>query len=265
MNRFLDLDDFGKPGVEDLLRLAARLNERPQPGALAGKVLVLLFLNRSLRTQVSFQTAMARLGGTAIVLAPDTSWVLETRDGVAMTDKAAEHVREAVPVLASYGDALGIRAFAGGTDLEADLSECLFGLFDELCPVPLINMESAVNHPCQSLADWKTLDDLGIPKDGGKLVLSWANHPKALPLAVPAATVHMAALRGMDVTVLRPDDYALPQEIMDKAARAARRSGGCIRQTSDREEALHGARVLYAKSWASPVHYGDAAAERRLR
>ena len=73
-----------------------------------------------------------------------------------------------------------------------------------LCDVPLINMESAINHPCQSLADWKTMDELGIPRNGGKFVLSWAYHPRPLPLAVPAATVHMAAARGMDVTVSAP-------------------------------------------------------------
>ena len=90
---------------------------------------------------------------------------------------------------------------------------------------PLINLESAVNHPCQSLADWKTLDELGMPRHG-KFVLSWAWHPRALPLAVPAATVHMAAMRGMEVVVLRPEGFALPGAIMDKAQRAAAESGG---------------------------------------
>ena len=82
-----------------------------------------------------------------------------------------------------------------------------------------------MNHPCQALADWKTLDDLGLPRRG-KFVLSWVNHPRALPLAVPAATLHMAAHRGMDVVVLRPEGYALPARLMDKARTAAAASGG---------------------------------------
>src|SRR6185503_5850623 len=102
---------------------------------------------------------------------------------------------------------------------------------------PVINMESAANHPCQALADWKTLDDLAVPRKA-KFVLSWVNHPRALPLAVPAATVHMAAMRGMEVVVLRPEGFALPDAVMNKAREAATASGGSLRETSDRAEAL---------------------------
>jgi len=126
-------------------------------------------------------------------------------------------------------------------------------------------MESAVDHPCQALGDWKTLDDLGIPARGGKFVLSWAWHPKPLPLAVPAAAVHMAALRGMDVTVLRPEGFGLPEPILERAKLAAAVSGGSVRETADRRKALAGAHVIYAKSWTAPLHYGDAAAEAAFR
>jgi N-acetylornithine carbamoyltransferase len=134
-----------------------------------------------------------------------------------------------------------------------------------VCPVPLINLESAIDHPCQALADWKTMDDLDVPARGGKFVLSWAWHPKPLPLAVPAAAVHMAALRGMDVTVLRPDGFALPEPVMAKARAAAAISGGSVHETADRGEALGGAQVIYAKSWTSPLHYGDPQAEAACR
>jgi N-acetylornithine carbamoyltransferase len=233
---------------------------------LKGKVLALLFFNPSLRTLASFQAGMARLGGSGFVISPGQgTWVLETRDGVVMDGVAAEHVREAIPVLARYGDALGIRSFAGGTDLAADLADSTFRAMADVCPVPLINMESAIDHPCQALADWKTLDDLGVPARGGRFVLSWAWHPKPLPLAVPAAAVHMAALRGMDVTVLRPEGFALPEEVMAKARRAAELSGGSLRETADRGEAMSGAHVIYAKSWTSPLHYGDPSEEAAFR
>jgi N-acetylornithine carbamoyltransferase len=192
------------------------------------------------------------------------TWQFETRDGAVMTGAAAEHIREGLPVLASYCDALGIRAFAAGEDLEDDLADKRFNAMAALVDRPLINLESAVNHPCQALADWKTLDEL--PGDGRrKFVLSWVWHPKALPLAVPAATVHMAAMRGMDVVVLRPEGFALPDAIMDKARRAAAHSGGTVTETADRAEALAGAHVVYAKEWGSTRNYGDELADQAQR
>lgn len=265
MKAFNDLADFSAEEIAALLELAGRLDRHPEPQALSGKVLSLLFLSPSLRTLASFQAAMTRLGGGAFVISPDMSiHGLETRPGIVMDGTAAEHIREAVPVIASYGDAIGIRAFAERKDLGVDLAETEFGALTDLIDTPWINMESAMNHPCQSLADWKTLDDLGVRKNA-RFVLSWAYHPKALPLAVPAATVHMAAMRGMDVTVLRPDGFALPEPIMAKATAAAEASGGSVRETDDRDEAMEGASIIYAKSWSSTRHYGDRVGDQEAR
>jgi N-acetylornithine carbamoyltransferase len=270
MKRLLSLAELTPGEVRELLALARRLEGRPRPRALRGKVLGLLFFNPSLRTLASFQAGMARLGGSTFVISPGQgSWALESRAGVVMDGAAAEHVREAIPVLAGYADALGIRAFPAGEELAADVADATFRAMAEVCPVPLINLESAIDHPCQALGDWKTLDELGAPAAGGRFVLSWAWHPKALPLAVPAAVVTMAALRGMAVTVLRPEGYALPAAVMERARQAAERAGGSVRETADRREAMAGAHVLYAKSWGSPRHYGSspqaAAAEAELR
>jgi len=265
MNRFLDLADFSRDEVVDLIALARRLETHPEPQALAGRILGLLFMNPSLRTLSSFQAGMMRLGGSAFVVTPGQgTWNVETRTGAVMDGAAAEHVREAIPVLASYCDALGLRAFAEGKDLAADLAETPFQLMAGLCDKPFINLESAMNHPCQALADWKTMDDLGVPRTG-RFVLSWVYHPRALPLAVPAAVLHMAAQRGMEVVVLRPDGYALPEPVMAKARAAAAASGGSVTETTDRAAALAGAHVLYAKEWGSPACYGDADAEAALR
>jgi N-acetylornithine carbamoyltransferase len=265
MRRFMDLADFSREQVVELLRLARHLESHPEPRALAGKILGLVFFNPSLRTLSSFQVAMMRLGGGSFVINPGQgTWQLEMRNGVVMDGAAAEHVREGIPVLASYCDALGIRAFAEGKDLAGDLAETQFNSMAALVDKPLINLESAVNHPCQALADWKTMDELDVP-DHGRFVLSWAYHPRALPLAVPAAAVHMAAMRGMEVVVLRPEGFALPAPIMQRARHAAEAAGGSVRETSDRDEALRGARVLYVKEWGATAHYGDAAADARLR
>ena len=134
----------------------------------------------------------------------------------------------------------------------------------DVIPSPLVNLESAIAHPMQGLADWKTLDDLAVPARS-RFVLSWVSHPRALPLAVPATTVHMAALRGHEVVVLRPEGYALPPAVMARARAAAAISGGSVAETSDRAAALKGASIVYAKEWGSPAHYGDAEAEAKLR
>ena len=265
MRRFLDLADFSRDQVVSLLEVARRLEREPEPRALAGKILGLLFFNPSLRTLASFQAAMARLGGNSFVINPGHgSWVLETRRGAVMDGAAAEHVREAIPALASYCDVLGIRVFAEQRDLATDLAETTFNSMAELTEKPLINLESALNHPCQALADWKTLDDLAVPR-AARFVLSWAWHPRALPLAVPAAALHMACLRGMEVIVLRPQGFALPEPVMERARRAAVHSGGTLRETSDRDAALAGADILYVKEWGATACYGDAAGDARLR
>jgi N-acetylornithine carbamoyltransferase len=265
VKRFMDLADFSREQVLDLLALAQSLQDKPQPHALAGKILGLVFFNPSLRTLASFQAGMARLGGDSFVITPGQgTWQLETRLNAIMNGTASEHIREGIPVLASYCDALGVRAFADGRSLKNDMDETLFRMIDELCDKPLINMESAMNHPCQALADWRTLDELEVPQRA-KFVLSWVYHPKALPLAVPAATLHMAAMRGMEVVVARPEGFALPPELMEKARLAAVAAGGSVAETSDRAAALTGASVLYAKEWGSTAYYGDVEADSRLR
>jgi len=266
MKTFNDLAELENDEISTLLELAARLDKHPEPQALQGKVLSLLFLSPSLRTLASFQAAMTRLGGGSFVISPDMSiHGLETRPGIVMDGAAAEHINEAVPVIASYGDAIGIRAFAERKDLEHDMSEVEFNALTDLIDTPWINMESAMNHPCQNLADWKTMDDLAIPANGGKFVLSWAYHPKSLPLAVPSSTLYTAARRGMDVTVLRPEGFELPEPVMRNARAAAASSGGAVRETDDRAEAMQGAHVIYAKSWSSTRHYGDRLGDQKLR
>ncbi len=265
MKRFHALAELAPEEIHDLLALASRLEREPEPRALAGKILALLFFNPSLRTLASMQAAMARLGGTSIVLAPGQgTWQLETRDGAVMDGAAAEHVREAIPVLAGYADALGIRAFASGSDLAADLDDRVFRQMAALAPLPTSTSSRRSTTPARRSPTGRR-STISASRAGGKLVLSWANHPKPLPLAVPAAVVQMAAARGMEVVVLRPEAYALPDEVMARARHAAAISGGRVSETADRAEAMAGAHALYGKSWASAAHYGDAAAESELR
>jgi N-acetylornithine carbamoyltransferase len=262
MQHFLDLDDLTDDLLETVLARARALEAAPVNRALAGKTVGLLFMNPSLRTLASMEAGIAQLGGLSFTVIPGQgSWTLETRDGVVMDGAAVEHVREAIPVLAQYADALGVRCFAAGKHLGEDLDDGLIRLMAELSPVPFINLESAVSHPCQALGDWKTLEDFDVPRSGGRFVLSWAYHPKPLPYAVPASALRMAARRGMEVVVLRPEGYSLPGPIMEEARSLAARSGGTVSETTERKAAMEGAHVLYAKSWAMPELYGRPAEE----
>ena len=139
MKAFCDLFDLKIGEIEDLLKLANELEQRPQAHALEGKVLALLFLNPSLRTLTSFQASMTRLGGGTFVVSPEMSiHGLETRSGIVMDGTAAEHIREAVPVIASYADVIGIRALAPKENLEADLNDSKFNELRSLCDIPRI-------------------------------------------------------------------------------------------------------------------------------
>ncbi|MGB5706083.1 MAG: hypothetical protein WBM41_04580, partial [Arenicellales bacterium] len=178
ITEFYDLKSFDIDEVNYLIDQARKLEKAPEPRLLEGKVLAMLLLNPSLRTLTSFQATMTRLGGGTFVISPEMSiHGLETTQGIVMDGSAAEHINEAVPAIASYADVIGIRALAKCENLSDDLADREFDQLRDLCHIPVINMESAIHHPCQSLADWKSLDDLGVPGKGGKLVFSWVYHP----------------------------------------------------------------------------------------
>lgn len=229
--------------------------------------IVLLFLNPSLRTRCSMELAAGQLGAHVTTLQTDAGlWRLCFTDGTRMDGLEAEHVREAAGVLSAYYDAIGIRVFAGLTNLEDDRSDHMLRAFVAASSVPVVNMESAWAHPCQALADAGVLANR-FPEGGrGKrFVLSWAYHPKTLPMAVPNSTVLMAARMGFDVTVARPDGYALDAGVMESAAELATASGGSVGETTDLEAACSGANVIYAKAWGGMAQYDDPAAEETAR
>jgi N-acetylornithine carbamoyltransferase len=242
-----------------------RLHEAPD---LAGQVLGLLFFNPSVRTRVSCESAMARLGGSATALAAGTdTWRFEERDGVVMDGNTQEHVRELAPVLSGLCDAVGIRkaemmsgggsSEAAGASWEELSSDSFLNAFARHSEVPVINLESNAFHPCQGLADMATLRELlGEPR-GEKYVLTWAWHPKALPVATPHSQLLAAADSGMRITLLRPEGYSLAPEVVEQARERAESAGGCLEESSDQEDAISGARIICAKSWGRLDAYGQ--------
>jgi N-acetylornithine carbamoyltransferase len=137
--------------------------------------------------------------------------------------------------------------------------------FWEHATVPIFNMESALYHPCQALADMLTVREILGENAGRRITLTWAPHPKALPTAVPNSLVLAAAQMGMNVTVAHPEGYDLPEPVMERADRLAQVSGGSVRRTYNRATAAAGAEVVYAKSWGAESRYTSQYAEQAAR
>jgi N-acetylornithine carbamoyltransferase len=261
---FLALEDWSPEAVDGLLALAARVKRGEITGGLERKVLAMVFLDPSLRTRSSMETAMFLHGGHALVLEPGKgSWALETEPGAVMDGATVEHVTEAARVLARYADALAVRAFPKGTAWAVEREDRLIKDFARFSDKPVINLESSRRHPCQALADAMTLRErLGDPR-GRKFVLAWAWHPKALPTAVPASAALAAAQLGMDVVITRPPGFDLDPEDQALIERLARETGGTARLCDDLDAGVAGADAVYVKS--SLAAFGRPEEEQALR
>ncbi|MCK6484187.1 MAG: N-acetylornithine carbamoyltransferase [Phycisphaerae bacterium] len=270
MRHWLSMMDYDPAELAGLVALARRIKRDAAVGAtmsaghptaaLRGKILGMVFFNPSLRTRASFEAAMLRFGGHAICLnVGGDTWNLEHRDGVVMNGDKAEHVREAAPVLSRYCDALAVRTFAGLKDAAEDAADALIRAFARHATVPLINMESAMEHPCQGLADWMTIDERFGSTRGRRLTLTWAPQAKAVPMAVPHSAALAAAAAGMEVTIAHPPGYELNQAILDKARSWCAAAGANLSVTHDQASACAAADVVYVKSWGSTAFYGKPA------
>jgi N-acetylornithine carbamoyltransferase len=224
---------------------------------LAGRRFGMLFFNSSLRTRTAFEVAAFDLGGHAVYLQVGGGlWTLESRDGVVMDGAAAEHVKEAIPVLAEMVDGLGVRCFAGLQDLAEDARDPVLTAIAAASPVPILNLESAMDHPHQGLADALTVRRR-YPGQGVKIALTWAPHKKGLPLAVAHGALSAFAQEGHEIVVAHPPGYDLEPGVLADACRLAEARGGQVRVVEEQAAALEGAQVVYAKSWGSSRHYGN--------
>lgn len=263
---WLAMEDWSPEAVDGLLALASRVKRGEVTGGLEGKVLAMMFLDPSLRTRASMETAMFLHGGHALALEPGKgSWALETGLDVVMDGSTVEHIIEAVRVLSRYADALAIRSFPKGTDWSVERRDLTLRHFAEYATVPVINLESARRHPCQGLADALTMREHLGETAGKRFVLHWAWHPRALPTAVPASAALAAAHGGMEVVIARPAGYDLDPDDHIAIERLARARGGSLTVTDDLDGAIAGAHVVYPKSWGSLRHFGEPDAERALR
>lgn len=247
MRHFTSVHDIGD--LKSALERARFVKENPFTDKELGrdKTMLLIFFNSSLRTRLSTQRAAMNLGMNVIVLDVNQgAWKLETERGVVMDGDKSEHILEAIPVMGSYCDIIGVRSFAGLTDKSADYSENILSQFIKYSGKPVVSMEAATGHPLQAFADIITIEEhkkCARPK----VVMTWAPHPKALPQAVPNSFAQWSAAAGYDVTVVQPHGYELSPEF----------TKGC-KIEYNQDKALEGADFVYAKNWSvfDDANYG---------
>lgn len=263
---FLKTSDFNRKELESLIQSARAFKTgssavRP----LEGKSVALVFFNPSLRTRASMQVGIYELGGNPVILEPGgTSWTLEHREGVVMDGGKTEHLKEFVRVLERYVSAIGVRTFADLQDWETERTDPILRSFAKYASVPVINLESAMHHPCQSMADMMTIkENLGEKKK--KVLLTWAWHPKPLPMAVPNSFALAAAQFGHDLRIAHPKGYELDNDLLAEIEGHAAAAGGSVEYTYDVNAGFNGVEVVYAKSWGSKTFYGDSNGDIRER
>ena len=210
------------------------------------KTIGLVFLNPSLRTRMSTHEAANRLSMHVITFNGQDAWSWEMEDGAVMNVNKTEHIKDAARVISSYVDIIGIRCFAGLQDITDDRQDSVIKKFMQYSSVPVINLESAALHPCQSLADMITMQEIYGDKKL-KVALSWAPHPKALPQAVAQSFSQWAIGMGHEVVIAHPEGYNLDSSYT---------KGALI--TQDQAEAIRDADIVYTKSWTSEIDYGKS-------
>jgi N-acetylornithine carbamoyltransferase len=263
---FLAMEEWSPEQVDGLLDLARRVKRGEVASGLERKVLAMVFMDPSLRTRTSFETAMFLHGGHAVVLEPGKgSWSLETEIGAVMDGTTVEHIIEAARVLGRYADALAVRTFSKGGDWRTERQDPVIRNFARYCEKPVINLESVRRHPCQGLADALTLQEKLGETRGKRFVLAWAWHPKPLPTAVPASGAIAAAHGGMEIVIARPEGYDLDPDDMAAIARLSEARGGSVRVTDALEEAVNGADAVYVKSWGALRYFGHPEEEKAAR
>lgn len=268
MRDLLSTHGLSADHLDELLRSAAAYKaERRVTNELAGRSVALVFLNPSLRTRASMQIAVYELGGNPVLIEPGTtSWSIEYRENTVMDGSKTEHLAEFVRVLSRYVSAIGVRTFAELKDWEYERTDPVLNAFAKYSSVPVINLESAMHHPCQALADMLTIRE----RFGGerkRVLLTWAWHPKALPMAVPNSFALAAAQFGHELTIADPEGYDLDPQLIEQVKERSASAGGSVRFINGPHEGFDGADVVYAKSWVPSSFYGrsDEAHDPALR
>ena len=240
MRNFILVKDIGNldAAVKEALEIKADRYRYCELGK--NKTLMMVFFNSSLRTRLSTQKAALNLGMNVIVLDINQgAWKLETERGVIMDGDKPEHILEAIPVMGSYCDVIGVRSFARFENKEDDYNEVILNQFIKHSGRPVFSMEAATRHPLQSFADLITIEEHKT-KARPKVVLTWAPHPKALPQAVPNSFAEWMNATDYEFVITHPKGYELDPAFVGNA-----------RVEYDQMKAFEGADFIYAKNWSA--------------
>ena len=240
MNIYTNVFDLGnlREAVREALEIKKNRYAYKQLGE--NKTLLMVFFNSSLRTRLSTQKAGMNLGMNTMVLDINQgAWKLETERGVIMDGDKPEHILEAIPVMGTYCDIIGVRAFAQFEDKEFDYQETILNQFIHYSGKPVFSMEAATGHPLQAFADLITIEEYKRTARP-KVVLTWAPHPKALPQAVPNSFADFMNEADVDCVITYPEGYELSEKFVRDA-----------RVEYDQMKAFEGADFVYAKNWAA--------------
>ena len=241
MHKFTCVADIGDLPTAVAEAMEIKRDRFQFTGLGRNKTLLMLFFNSSLRTRLSTQKAAMNLGMNVMVLDVNQgAWRLETERGVVMDGDKAEHLLEAIPVMGSYCDVIGVRSFARFHDKAEDYEERVLEQFIRYSGRPVFSMEAATRHPLQSFADLITIEEYK-KKDRPKVVLTWAPHPRALPQAVPNSFADWMNEADVDFVITHPEGY----ELDPKFVRGAK-------VEYNQMKAFEGADFIYAKNWACP-------------
>lgn len=240
MKHFTSVKDIGN--IKQALERAKYVKENPFADQDLGrnKTLLMIFFNSSLRTRLSTQKAALNLGMNVIVLDINQgAWKLETERGVIMDGDKPEHILEAIPVMGSYCDIIGVRAFAQFESKEDDYNEVIINQFIRYSGKPVFSMEAATLHPLQSYADLITIEEFK-KTERPKVVLTWAPHPRALPQAVPNSFAEWMNATDYEFVITHPEGYELDDKFVGNAI-----------VEYDKEKAYKDADFIYAKNWSA--------------
>lgn len=244
MKNFITVEDIGnlRYAVAEAMEIKADRYKFCELGK--NKTLMMVFFNSSLRTRLSTQKAALNLGMNVIVLDINQgAWKLETERGVIMDGDKPEHILEAIPVMGSYCDIIGVRSFARFESKADDYNEVILNQFIKHSGRPVFSMEAATRHPLQSFADLITIEE-HKKRERPKVVLTWAPHPKALPQAVPNSFAEWMNAADYEFVITHPRGYELDPMFTGNA-----------KVEYDQMKAFEGADFIYAKNWSA--YMGD--------
>lgn len=274
LKHFYNTADFPQKEIYKMIELATAFKKGKLSKSLQGKSLAMLFFNPSLRTRLSFMIAMQKLGGLGIDFPIKEGYTFEYKLGETMNKGTIEHIKDAAKVISRYCNAIAVRSSElitsssesvqvnGWQEIKSDKTIQSFMKYSD---VPVINMESNVYHPCQGLGDALTIKEtLGKTKKK-KYVMTWAYHPKSLPMATPNSQILGACDLGMDVVIAHPKGWELDTDILKSMEQRVTEAGGNLSVTNSQEEACKNADVVCAKSWGALKNYGNWEHENKLK